>query len=184
MHSFAPSCLLFTLPALSPHFITHLTNNDLTVLREIVLWNLQVQRRRTLSYAARDIVVRTVARAEPASKVTSLANWHASQVRADTQHDKPFGLLNTVFVGLGVAQGFPLGVLGFFDFTLGTVADEDGLASPFDNDLVGELAGTEGYGWGWRETYVLALGNGSEIDLDLGLGEDVGGGGHVDKEVC
>jgi hypothetical protein len=81
--------------------------------------------------------VRAVARAEPASKVTSLANGNASQVRADTQHDEPFGLLDAVLVGLRVAQGFPLGVFGFFDFGLGAVADEDGLASPFDNDLGG-----------------------------------------------
>jgi len=32
--------------------------------------------------------------------------------------------------------------------------------------------------------YVLALGDSGEIDFDLGLGEDVGGGGHVDEEVC
>lgn len=32
--------------------------------------------------------------------------------------------------------------------------------------------------------YVLALGDGSEANLDLSLGQDVGGGGHVDQEVC
>jgi hypothetical protein len=70
-----------------------LTNDHLAVLGEVVRGNLQVQRRRSLSYAARDVVVRAVARAEPASKVTSLANGHTSQVRADAQHDEPFGLL-------------------------------------------------------------------------------------------
>lgn len=35
-----------------------------------------------------------------------------------------------------------------------------------------------------EEAYVLALGDGGKVDLDLGHGEDVGGGGHVDKEVC
>jgi hypothetical protein len=34
------------------------------------------------------------------------------------------------------------------------------------------------------ETYVLALGDGSEINLYLGLGQNIGGGGHVDEEVC
>ncbi len=34
------------------------------------------------------------------------------------------------------------------------------------------------------ETYVLAFGDGSEVDFYLGLGQNVGGGGHVDKEVC
>jgi hypothetical protein len=98
--------------------------------------------------------VRAVARAEPASKVTSLANGHASQVRAHTQHDEPFGLLDTVLVGLRVAQGFPLGVFGFFDFGLGAVADKDGLTSPFDNDLV-SVSGNWGCGWlGSRRTFL------------------------------
>jgi hypothetical protein len=168
----------------SPPFVTnpHLTNNNLALLREIVRRNLQVQRRRSLSYTAGDIVVRAVARAEPASKVTSLANGDTTQVRADTQHDEPFGLLDAVLVGLGVAQGFPLGVFGFFDLGLGAVADEDGLASPFDNDLVGVSQHLRC----WvicGGTYVLALGDGGEVNLDLGLGEDVGGCGHVDEEV-
>ena len=29
----------------------------------------------------------------------------------------------------------------------------------------------------------FAFGNGVEVDFDFGLGEDVGGGGHVDKEI-
>lgn len=32
--------------------------------------------------------------------------------------------------------------------------------------------------------YVFAFGDGAQVDFDLGLGEDVGGGGHVDQEVC
>lgn len=52
-----------------------------------------------------------------------------------TQHDQPLGLLDTVAVGLGVTQGLPLGVLSLLDLALGAVTDEDGLASPLDNDL-------------------------------------------------
>ena len=61
-----------------------LTNDDLALLREVVCGNLQVERGRSLSYAARDVVVGTVARAEPASKVTSLTNGDTSQMGADT----------------------------------------------------------------------------------------------------
>jgi hypothetical protein len=53
-----------------------------------------------------------------------------------TQHDQPLGLLDTVTVGLGVAESLPLGVLSLLDLALGAVADEDGLASPLDNDLL------------------------------------------------
>lgn len=52
-----------------------------------------------------------------------------------TQHDQPLGLLDTVAVGLGVTEGLPFGVLGLLDLALGAVTDEDGLASPLDNDL-------------------------------------------------
>jgi hypothetical protein len=37
---------------------------------------------------------------------------------------------------------------------------------------------------GVGRTYVLSFGDLSEVDFDFCLGEDVGGGGHVDKEVC
>jgi len=63
------------------------------------------------------------------------------------------------------------------------VSDEDGLASPLDNDLLSS-APLSGYSMSKCETYVLALGNGSEVDLYLGLGQNVGRGGHVDEEVC
>lgn len=96
-----------------------LTNNDLALLREVVCRNLEVERGRSLSYAARDVVVGTVARAEPATEVARLANGHTTEMGADTcccqfpgscysvysvrtQHDQPLGLLNTVRVGLGV----------------------------------------------------------------------------------
>lgn len=77
----------------------------------------------------------SMARAEPASKVSSFANRHTTQVRAHTQHDEPFGLLDAVAVGLGVAQCFPFGVFGCFDLVFGAVADKDGFAAPFNDDL-------------------------------------------------
>ena len=81
-----------------------------------------------------------------------------------TQHDEPLGLLDSVRVGLGVAESLPLGVLGLLDLVGGTVSDEDGLSSPLDDD-------------------VLALGDGGKIDLNLGLSQDICGSGHVDEEV-
>lgn len=126
---------LYNVTHVSPSLSLPLTDNNLALLWEIIRRNLQVQWRRSLPYTSGNIVVRTVARAEPASKVTCLTDRHASQVGADTQHDQPLGLLNAVGVLLGVAEGFPFGVFCFFDLGVGTVADEDGLASPFDDDL-------------------------------------------------
>ena len=63
------------------------------------------------------------------------------------------------------------------------MSDEDGLASPLDNDLRC-LSCCSTSSCIHRETHVLALGDSGEIDLNLGLGQNVGGGGHVDEEVC
>jgi hypothetical protein len=56
-------------------------------------------------------------------------------VAARTNHDQPFWLLNTVFIPFGISQCLDFDVLGFLDLVCGSVADEDWLATPFDNDL-------------------------------------------------
>lgn len=128
-----------------------LTNDDLAFLGEIIFGNLEVERSGTFSYATRDIVVGTVARTEPTAKVTSLADGYTTQVGAHawgelavsrdekgmhrTKHDQPFGLLYTVAVGLRISQTFPFSILGFLDLICCAVTDEDGLATPLDDDL-------------------------------------------------
>lgn len=117
------------------YMMLRLTDNEGLILREVVLGNLEVQRGGALADTARDVVVRTVAGAEPAAVVAGLADGHTTQVGADTQHDQPLGALDTVVVGLGVTERLPLGLAGLGDLVLGTVADEDGLATPLDDDL-------------------------------------------------
>lgn len=114
-----------------------LPDNHTLLCREAVRRDLQVQRRRPLPGTPTDIVMTSMARAEPAAKVAGLANGHAPQVRANAEHDEPLGLLDAVRIGLGVAQGFPLCVFGGLDLVLGAVADEYGLAAPLDDDLSG-----------------------------------------------
>lgn len=146
--------------------------------------NLEVQRSGALANTARDVVVRTVAGAEPAAVVAGLADGHTTQVGADTQHDQPLRALDTVVVRLRVTEALPLGLAGLGDLVLGAVADEDGLATPLDDDLfwvavrADARIGIDGC------TYVLALRDGTESNLNLGLSQDVGGSGHVDQEVC
>ena len=110
--------------ARAPNELPSLTDNQLALLGEVVLGNLEVQRGRTFPDAARDVVVGTVAGAEPPAVVAGLADGHATQVRADacdsacqqpspvsrarnalvsgsrTKHDEPLGLLNAVAVAL------------------------------------------------------------------------------------
>lgn len=52
-----------------------------------------------------------------------------------TKHDQPLGLLGTVLVRLRIAERLPVGVTGFIDLLLGAVTDENGLATPLDNNL-------------------------------------------------
>lgn len=91
---------------LSMCFVSSLTNDKLVFLWEIVLGDFQVQRRRSFPHTSRDIVVRTVAWAEPTTKIACFTNRHTTQVSADTQHDQPFGLLDTVFVFLRITENF------------------------------------------------------------------------------
>ena len=69
-----------------------LTNNKLAlVVCEAVLRYLEIQRCRSTSNTSRDIVVRSVARAVPATVVSCFTDRYTSQVGADSQHDEPFG---------------------------------------------------------------------------------------------
>lgn len=96
--------------------------------------------------------MRAVAGAEPATKVTGLADRDTAKMCADacasqhelnqrkrisqrTKHDQPLGVLDTVRVRLRVAQRLPLGAVGLGNLIISAVTDENGLASPFDNHL-------------------------------------------------
>lgn len=61
-----------------------LTNDQGVLGGEAVLRDLEVQRGRTLSGTAGDVIMRTVAGAEPAAKVTGLADGDTTKVGADT----------------------------------------------------------------------------------------------------
>lgn len=65
-------------------YLFHLTDDHAVVAGEAVLGNLEVQRGGTLSGTAGDVVVRTVAGAEPATKVTGFTNGDTTKVSADT----------------------------------------------------------------------------------------------------
>jgi hypothetical protein len=76
---------IHTVPPPHPLIPTlRLTDDNLAVLREVVRGDLKVERRRSLSYAARDVVVGAVAGAEPAAEVAGLADGDASEMGADT----------------------------------------------------------------------------------------------------
>lgn len=101
--------------------------------------------------------MRSVARAEPSTKISGFSDWHTSQVGADSQHHQPFGLLHSVVVILRISQGLDIHLVGLVDFVQGSVSDENGLSLPFNDDV----------GTFW---------NGSQLDLDLGHGQNISRG--------
>jgi hypothetical protein len=137
------------------HNSIFLTDDEGLVGGEVVCRNLEVQRRRAFANTAGDVVVRTVARAEPATVVTGLTDGDTTEVGADTwidrpsklqcqglksdqkhtKHDEPLGPLYTILVGLRISESLPVVIVGLLDLISGAVADEDGLATPFDDDL-------------------------------------------------
>lgn len=67
---------------------TGLADHQLAFVQSV--WrNFEVERSRALADASADIIVAAVARAEPSSKIARTGNGHATQVGADTQHNKP-----------------------------------------------------------------------------------------------
>jgi hypothetical protein len=75
-----------------------LTDNNRAFLGEVVCGDLEVERGRSLSYAARDVVVGAVAGAEPAAKVAGLADGDASEMGADAYYSV-VSINNNLYVG-------------------------------------------------------------------------------------
>lgn len=61
-----------------------LTDDEGIFVRELVCGDLEVQGSRTLANTTGDVVVRTVAGAEPTAKVTGFADGDTTEVSADT----------------------------------------------------------------------------------------------------
>ncbi len=73
----------FSSPSIYSYTPTRLTDDELVILGEVVLRDLEVQRRRSFPDTARDVVVRAVAGAKPSTVLASLADGHATQMGAD-----------------------------------------------------------------------------------------------------
>ena len=101
-----------------------LTDDDEAFLGELVLGNLEVQRRGPLPDPARAVVVRAVARAIVAAERAGVGDGDAAQVGAHAQDHQPLGIFHTIAVGLRVPQG--IGVDGdlSLDLSRSPVSDE------------------------------------------------------------
>jgi hypothetical protein len=137
----------------------NLTDNELASI-ELVRRELEVKRSRALADAARGIVVRAVARAEPAAELTSARNRDTTQVGANSEDNEPLRVaLDSVKVSLGILQRRDVNVGFGLNFRLGSVADEYGLSTPLNS---------EGG----------ALCDAADVKLGGGKSKHIGGGAH------
>lgn len=97
--------------------------------------------------------------AEPTSEVSGFANWNTTKMCADTKHHEPFRFLGPALIRLRIPQFLPILIPSFLNLRFGSVSDENGLASPFDDDI-------------------FALWDAIEIDFNLCKSQNISGGGH------
>ena len=72
----------------------------------------------------------------PSSVIARLADRHATQVGAYTEHDQPLRLLYTIIVGLWITQGLPIDLTRLINLVLRTMTYENGFAAPFDDRVL------------------------------------------------
>ena len=72
-----------------------LTELNCSFVHEGRNWNKKVARSRTFTNTTSSVVVRTVARAEPATELALLAQRHTAEVRADAHLNEPLHHLRT-----------------------------------------------------------------------------------------
>jgi len=102
--------------------------------------------------------------AEPSTKVTTFANRHTPKMSAHSEHDEPLWRLCTSLIRFGVPKTLDIDRFCLFNLIGSTMPDEDGLSTPFDND-------------------VLSFRNGTEGNFDFGEGKDVCSCGHAREEI-
>src|SRR5262249_40055181 len=105
---------------------------DLAVGNEFIRRKRQVSRRRSATDAPGGIVLRTVARTEEPPIVALMRQRYAAEVRADADQPQPLivALLHAFFVGLRIGQTCNIHIARLVDLLLGTMFDEDRLATP------------------------------------------------------
>src|SRR5690606_28062801 len=117
------------LALISPAPPCGLADADRGLVDERVLRHLQVARRRPAADAPGLVVMRAVARAEPAAVVAGriarvLPGRHAAQVRANADHDQPLGLDHALLVRLRVGQLAEIDRPRLLDLLGRTVSDD------------------------------------------------------------
>mmetsp|Transcript_31928 Transcript_31928/g.50109 ORF Transcript_31928/g.50109 Transcript_31928/m.50109 type:complete len:202 (-) Transcript_31928:338-943(-) len=120
-----------------------LTNQDLLILDEGVRRDLHVEGSRTNPNTAAEIVVRAVARAEPAIELTGPTQRHASQVGANAHQHHPLLFASPLNICLGIPELAHADGVRSFNLLLCAPTDKDGLPTPLDGDSFSHLHGAQ-----------------------------------------
>merc|ERR1719458_2075240 len=144
----------FNTYSLSKYIFAQSTHNDQTLLRELVVWDLQVKRCRTLTDSAAGVIMASMAGAVVASKLSSVSNGDAAKVGAHAQDDQPLRFLHPLSVRLGIPKSSRVHCRNISNLLGGPVPDEQGLATPL-------------------EGHVLALRDVPQLHLNLGQGQHI-----------
>jgi hypothetical protein len=102
------------------------------VVHEFIGRYLQVEWCWSFADSPRNVVMRSVTRAEPSVVISSIGHGDASQVGANGQDHDPFVGENSVFVGLWVAQTAHRDGSDFRYFFGKSLSDKNGFATPLN----------------------------------------------------
>src|SRR5664279_5040181 len=105
---------------------------NLGVGREFVRRQVEILRRRTFPDAAGGVVLRAVARAEPAVILALVGERDAAEMGADTNDDQPLivALFDAGAVGFRIGQTGDVDLAGLLDLLRTAMEDEDRLRAP------------------------------------------------------
>ena len=113
------------------------------VIREFIGRYLQVEWRWSFADSTRNVVMRSVAWAEPSVVFSGIGHGNASQVGANGQNHDPFIGEDSVFVGLWVAQTAHWDGSDFCNFFGQSLSDKDGFSTPLDGQCLTEFHGAQ-----------------------------------------
>ncbi|KAG5520515.1 hypothetical protein RHGRI_033184 [Rhododendron griersonianum] len=132
------------------------SNQQLVLLQERISRYLKIVWRWPLADPSRYVIVRTMAWAKPTSKVTSIWQGDTPQMGAYSNHHKPFRVLNSSRIILGVPKGGKVNTVGQLDVVLSSTSDENRLTTPLDCNSGPWFDAGEVYLNGGKGKYIFA----------------------------
>lgn len=119
--------------------LEYLSDKEELLVEELVGRDFQVEWCRSLTDSSTNVVVRSVAWAEPTIVFTRIRNRDASQVRADGKHNNPLRIDDTFFICFLVTKVTQWNSSNLLNFMGLSTSNKDWLSSPLDCDGIAKL---------------------------------------------